>query len=83
MEYTKWCVHNYFANATAARQKSAREAMNFVAMIHKQVCPMEMMTMMTPEKNNTCNVNASLWCLGRLGNYLSRASAFHTESQCE
>lgn len=58
-----------------------------VMMLHKQACPMEMMDRMDrmdmmDKQQPTCNVNESLWCLGKLGQYLSTASAFQTDSQC-
>lgn len=68
------------------------DAMSVVMMLHKQVCPVEMMDNMemmdrmdNREKMDmelTCNVNASMWCLGKLGQYLSTASAFHPDAQC-
>ncbi|XP_061194923.1 uncharacterized protein LOC133203073 [Saccostrea echinata] len=81
VEYTKKCVHDHFANATEARKQTAMEAMKVVMMLHQQVCPMEMMEMPKMD-NTTCNVNASVWCLGMMGKYLSSASAFHTETHC-
>lgn len=91
VEYTQKCVHDHFANATEARKQTAMDAMSVVMMLHKQVCPVEMMDNMemTDRMDNgemdrepTCNVNASMWCLGKLGQYLSTASAFHPDAQC-
>lgn len=89
IEYTKKCVHDHFANATEARKRTEMEAMRVVMMLHKQVCPMEMMDSMEKmdnmekmDREPTCNVNASMWCLGKLGQYLSTASAFHPDTQC-
>lgn len=92
IEYTQKCVHDHFANATEARKRTAMDAMSVVMMLHKQVCPVEMMDSMVMmdrmdniekmDKEPTCNVNASMWCLGKLGQYLSTASAFHPDTQC-
>ena len=86
-EYTKQCVHDHFANATDAKKQTAMEAMKMVMMLHKEACAREMMDRMDrmevmDKQQPTCNVNASLWCLGKLGAYLSTASAFQTDSQC-
>lgn len=68
------------------------DAMSVVMMLHKQVCPVEMMDNMEMmdrmdnrekmDREPTCNVNASMWCLGKLGQYLSTSSAFHPDAQC-